>query len=369
VASGPSTCAQAQALGFDTAPVGPELSEWVALLASRVRGAPGDGLPPERIPFYFYPRLFGDCGAPLMTDDLLPLVQRVRPDLVVFESFAFAGPLAAAAANVPGVHHTVSVLPPTDVWQLCADAVSPLWRSVGLEPRPLAGLFEDLTLAVWPDTIDPGLGYAVEIDRMRAVVFDTTGDEKVPSWVSGLPERPTIYMTLGTELNSDVSVFRAVLDGLAREPVNVIVTVGRANDPAMLEPIPANARVERYIPQSLLLPSCQAVISHGGSGTTLATLAHGLPHLVIPQGADQFLNGELCEKAGAALTILPTDVSAEAVRRNIRALLDEEHYRHAARRLEEEIAAMPSPEQWVPRLHELAERARPRRSSVTGASP
>jgi UDP:flavonoid glycosyltransferase YjiC (YdhE family) len=52
--------------------------------------------------------------------------------------------------------------------------------------------------------------------------------------VADLPDRPTAYMTLGTVLNTDTSVFRAVLDGLAGAPVNLVITVGGANDPAVL---------------------------------------------------------------------------------------------------------------------------------------
>ena len=357
VSSGPSICAQAERLGFDTAPVGAELRDWQATLGGRMlRGSPGDGLPPDRILPYFYPRLFGEIGAPDMAADLVPLVERLAPDLVVFDSVTLAGPLAAAAVGVPGVHHTVSLLPPVEVWQLCADAVSPLWRSFGLQPRPFAGLFEDLTLAIWPASLDAAVGYGVKVDRMQPVIFDATGDEALPDWVPALADRPTVYMTLGTELNSDVSVFRAALDALAEEPVNLVVTVGRANDPSMLDPVPANARVERYIPQSLLLPHCDAVISHGGSGTTLAALWQGLPQVVIPQGADQFVNAELCSEAGAARTLQPDQVSPESVRDAVRAVLaDEGGIRRAARRLAGEMAAMAKPEEWVPRLHQLAE--------------
>lgn len=356
VASAPSICSQAERLGFATAAVGSELAEWQGILVGRMlRGAPGDGLPPERILPYFYPRLFGECGAPIMAEELVSLVERSGAELVIFDSVTFAGPLAAAAAGVPGVHHTVSVLPPVDVWQLCADAVSPLWRSFGLDPRPFGGLFEDLTLAIWPATLDAAADYGAKIERLQPVVFDATGDEGLPGWLSDLPSRPTVYMTLGTELNNDESVFRAAIDGLAGEEVNLVVTVGRANDPAMLDPLPANARVERYIPQSLLLPRCDAVISHGGSGTTLASLGHGLPQLVIPQGADQFVNGELCQEAGVAQTLLPDQVSPASVRAAVQRLLAPDgSAQRAARQLASEIDAMPTPGQWVPKLHQLA---------------
>ena len=125
VASAPSVCARAEEMGLAGMPAGPELDQWFAALQSRVRGTPGEGLAPQRILGYFLPRLFGECGAPMMADDLVPLVEQWRPDLIVYETMAFAAPLAAAVAKVPAVHHTVSPLPPPELWELCADALSP----------------------------------------------------------------------------------------------------------------------------------------------------------------------------------------------------------------------------------------------------
>jgi UDP:flavonoid glycosyltransferase YjiC (YdhE family) len=356
VASGPSVVAAAEAAGLAARTAGPDVDEWFTVLSSRVRGTPGDGLRPDRILSYFTPRLFGECGAPLMADDLVPLVSSWRPDLVVYEATTFAAPLAAATAGVPAVAVHVSPLPPVDIWELCGDAVSSLWRSFGLPAPPLAGLFEGLALSTWPESLDAALGYDhFPIGRLRPVPFDATGSEVLPDWVAGLPARPNVYMTLGTVTNTDVTVFRAVLEGLAEEHLNLIVTVGRDNDPEMLGALPANARVERYIPQSLLLESCSAVISHAGSGTTLAALTHGLPQLLIPQGADQFANAERCEQAGVATRLLPEQVSAAAVRDHVVALLaDDGRYRLRAMQLQLEVTSMPAPEHWAARLRDLA---------------
>jgi UDP:flavonoid glycosyltransferase YjiC (YdhE family) len=355
VASAPSVCARAEDMGLASAPAGPELDQWLAILQSRVRGTPGDGLRPERILGYFVPRLFGECGAPMMADDLIPVVEDWRPDLLVYETMAFAAPLVAAVANVPAVHHTVSPLAPPELWELCSDALSPLWRSLGMTPAPLGGLFDGLTLATWPPSLDTAPGYETsDIRRMRATPLDASGGEGLPDWVHSLPERPTVYMTLGTVTNTDVAVFRSALDGLAAEPVNLIVTVGRDNDPEMLGETPANAWVERYIPQSLLLTRCSAVISHAGSGTTLAALVHGLPQLMIPQGADQFVNAERCEQAGVGVRLLPDQVSAGKVRERLVALLSEGTYGRQAGRLQAEMASVPTPEEWVEPLRDLA---------------
>ena len=105
-----------------------------------------------------------------------------------------------------------------------------------------------------------------------------------------------VYATLGTQFNRATNVFRDILAGLTDEPLDVVVTVGRDQDPADLAPIPSNARVERYIPQVTLLPRCSVVVHHGGAGTTFGCLAHGVPQVVIPQGADNFINAAMVER-------------------------------------------------------------------------
>jgi len=116
-----------------------------------------------------------------------------------------------------------------------------------------------------------------------------------------------------------------------------------ANDPALLEPIPRNAIVERFIPQDTVLPHVQATVSHGGSGSMLAALAHGLPMLMLPQGADQFENAEACRSIGAALVLMPDRITAETIRAAMTTLLDDRTYAENAQRVAAEIASMQSP--------------------------
>ena len=62
-----------------------------------------------------------------------------------------------------------------------------------------------------------------------------------------------------------------------------------------------------YVPQSLLLPKCAAVICHAGAGTVLGALAAGLPLLLLPQGADQYVVADLVAAAGAGLKLAPAE--------------------------------------------------------------
>ena len=88
---------------------------------------------------------------------------------------------------------------------------------------------------------------------------------------------------MGTEFNRRPELFRAILDGLAASPFDVVVTIGAHGDPSAAGRRSANVRVERSIPQSQLLPRCAAFVSHGGSGALLGALRAGVPMLAIPR--------------------------------------------------------------------------------------
>jgi UDP:flavonoid glycosyltransferase YjiC (YdhE family) len=101
--------------------------------------------------------------------------------------------------------------------------------------------------------------------------------------------------------------------------------------------------VERFIPQASLLPACAALVHHGGAGTTFGALAHGLPQVVIPQGADNFILATMLERAGVAHVLRPGEESSDRIRDAVRRVLQEPGFASAARRVAAEIAGMPSP--------------------------
>lgn len=318
--------------------------DWFGVLDSRTRGSPGDGLAPERINHYFYPRLFGEVAATDMIDDVLACGRDLEPDVVVFETYALAGPLAADLLGVPGVHHHISPMLPHEVLQLADDAVSPLWRSFGRDTPGYAGAYRGVTIEVTPPSLERQQIPSGESLALRPV--------RLPLLPLTPSTPPVVYVTLGTFFGANADVFRAVLDGLAEEPVEMVVTVGADQDPARLGPTPKNAQVERFVPQADLLPACSAVVHHGGSGTLFGSLAHALPQVVVPQGADNFVNAHLLARSGAGRTLRPGEVAPESVRQALRLVLDDESYRDAARLIAGEIGVMPGPHDVAQTLRE-----------------
>jgi hypothetical protein len=282
------------------------------------------------------PRLFAEIGGDDMVDGVLDAVDEHDADLVVYESYALAAPLAAEVAGVPATHHLISPIIDPEVLGLASDAIAPLWRSKGRAGSPpYAGLYDGTTIEIMPPSLEARSVPGGETLRMRPC--------PLPAAVAASGGRPLVYLTLGTALNSATDVFRSVLAALGNDDVDVVVTVGADRDPADLGAVPANVLVERYIPQETLLPHCAAVVHHGGSGTMLGALAHGLPQLVIPQGADNFVNGALLDACGAGASLDPSRVEAEVVCRAVRTLLEDPGPRRAAERCAPEIEGMPGP--------------------------
>jgi UDP:flavonoid glycosyltransferase YjiC (YdhE family) len=341
IASGPDAEGAVTSRGLSFRPVGPAFGSWFAALRARTRGVPGDGLAPSRVQGYFVPRLFGEIGIALMVDDLLELCKVSEPALLVFDPYLFAAPLVAAATGAHAVLHSIGPLIDRSVLDLVGDAVSPIWREFGLEVPPAAGLYSGTTLTICPPSLDPTAVALRGMQTLRPAPLPLAEPPAMPVPL-GNPEHPLVYLSLGTFSNNDLDLFRLVLTALENEPVNVLATIGRDNDPSALAPIPENARVEQYVPQADVLPYCAAVVHHAGAGTMFGVLAHGLPSVALPQSADNFINANLLAKAGAAYTLMPREVTGPAVRDTLRTVLGTGSYRQRARELADEIAAMPS---------------------------
>jgi len=166
-----------------------------------------------------------------------------------------------------------------------------------------------------------------------------------------------VYVTLGTFANQDLAMFRLVLRVLASLPIGVLVTAGDDSVASALAEDAeraGNAVVVGFVPQAAVLPHCDAVLHHAGAGTTFGVLAHGLPSVALPQGADNFSIARRLATIGVAPVLMPAAVTEGAVRVAVQQALGDPAYRHRAGQLAAEIAAMPTPAQVIPTLRSVA---------------
>jgi UDP:flavonoid glycosyltransferase YjiC (YdhE family) len=292
---------------------------------------------------------------PRMVIDILRLADTWRPDLIVRDASDYGGCVAAEVLDIPHASNEAVAFSP---WQseVAAEPLGDLRNAFGLPPDPeLQMLQRYLELTPFPPGLD-GVGEAPRPTRRhyRTSSFDRSGDEAAPDWPLPLADAPLVFATLGTVMNTHTDLLAAFIEALRDEHVNLVVTVGRNGDPDQFGRQPPNVRIERYIPQSLLFPRCDLVISHGGSNTMLAALAHGIPQVMAPITADQPDNADRALAAGLARLVPLAGVSPATIREAALNVLSEPSYRQAAERTRDVMAALPEVRDVAALLEQLA---------------
>ena len=310
------------------------------------------------------PNIFVGVYAVAMVPDLLTIAREWRPDLIVRDANEYGGCVAAEVLGIPhALVRTSSTCSHYGLRHLVAEPLARLRELNGLPPDPDDAMpFRYLHLAAEPPRFRlAGEPVAPTAHPLRPVNFESE-DQRFPPWMADLPDRPTIYATLGTMASRRPdarALFTAMLAALRDEPVNVILTVGRDNDPADLGPQPGTVHIERFIPQSALLPHCDLVVQQGGFSTVTGALNAGLPIVVIPMSADQPYNAACCAALGVGRMIGPGERTPEAIRAAVHAVLADPTYRQNAERLRDEMVAQPGPEYAVELLERLAVEKQP----------
>ncbi|MFD5248095.1 glycosyltransferase [Amycolatopsis sp. NPDC058340] len=289
--------------------------------------------------------------APLRAKDVMALCQGWEPDLLVCDEADHGAMIAAERSGLPHATVLVTAAGVLIRAELIDDALNEVRAANGLPPqRNLEMAYRHLVLSPFPASFrDPRFPLP---PTARPFHSPLPGRGPAPEWhVEG---RRTVYFTLGTIFNTESGdLFTRALAGLREVDATCVVTVGNLIDPAEFGPQPEHIHLTRYLPQDDVLPYCDAVLSHGGSGSLLGAIAHGLPMALLPMGADQPHNGDRVTELGLGVVLDVIDATARDIRDAVTTVLTEPSYRETAGRLRDEVTAYPAPEKMVPLLEGL----------------
>ncbi|MDQ6606861.1 MAG: hypothetical protein M3Z06_09995 [Actinomycetota bacterium] len=194
------------------------------------------------------------------------------------------------------------------------------WAMAAASGRPFAGPYGDRTVLY----TSPELTGALITHPSRRFVGplepgdEATGRLEEPA-LAGLGGRPLVLMALGTLMTDRAELLRAALEGLAEEPVELLLATGERFSPAGLENVPANARVLARVEQTAVLRRASVFITHAGINSVLEALLAGVPMLCAPGAGDQLAGADRVVELGAG-RMLGAE-RAKALRDGVRALL------------------------------------------------
>lgn len=261
---------------------------------------------------------------------------RANPvDVVVREPTDFAPAFAAELLGVPHVTLGRSQFLPARHWGPYVGAsLAEVRLQLGLPADPgLHQLFGSCYLDMVPEWFQPpGLALPANRVEIRADGFDGPDDlADDAGWAWGLASDRRVYVTFGTHYNRNHGLVRTVVDAVSGPGGDILVTVGRDQEPRQVVPgsLPG-VTVRRYVPQSRVLAGCSLVVCHGGYSTVLGSIRAGVPLVVIPRGSDHFANAEQAQRLGVAVVVGSDAVNAQAIRTAVETVLCDPEYARAA---------------------------------------
>jgi UDP:flavonoid glycosyltransferase YjiC (YdhE family) len=292
------------------------------------------------------------------TQDTLPLVRELRPDVVVADILTLAPSLAAELNGIPRATLIPHVYPENEpdfpiyslgarlprtaagraLWRL---AQGPIRRGVelgrvelnqtrarlGLPPLQYGhgGTSRELALVA----TFPQLEYPRAWPPWAHVVGPLMWEP--PARDVELPpgDAPLVLIAPSTAQDPDHRLLGAALRGLADAPVRVLATWNRRL-PSRPLTVPANARVVEWVSYARTMPLCDVVVCHAGHGTLVRALACGCAVVACPHVGDMNENAARLDWFGAGVRLPRRFVSPRPLRLAVERALSEPSIRARA---------------------------------------
>ena len=276
--------------------------------------------------------------------DARDALTELRPDLAVVDCMLPAAIAAARATGTPtaSLVHFLYGLARTQMlragggWTTDLRTLAATHRMLGLAAaRDGLSAWEapELVLVTAPRWLD------VDCDAPANVLHaGPLGVRRSPPQPARADERRRVVLTFSTTvMDGQVGLIDRVCEAVADLDVDAVLTLGGAVERDAVR-VPDSVEVVAFADHDRLMPSCAAVIGHGGLGTVLRALAHGVPQLLLPLGRDQAFNAGRVEQLEAGIR-LPTDAPPERIQLGLRALLTDSRFSEAAARAASRIGA------------------------------
>lgn len=228
---------------------------------------------------------------------------------------AFPHPLAnIKSTNVDQSYVNFMSYPLVDLmtWQGLGDLVNRFRvETLGLEPvstlwapGQLCRLRVPMTYLWSPGLVPKPADWGPEIDIAGYVFLDLASSYAPPqdlaAFLQRSDDRPIIYIGFGSisGIDDPAALTRMIFEAVSTARVRAVISRGWGGMGDGMEK-PDGVFMVDNVPHDWLFPQVDAVVHHGGAGTTAAGLRFGKPTMIVPFFGDQPFWSAMIAKAGA----------------------------------------------------------------------
>ncbi|ATA28885.1 glycosyl transferase family protein [Mycobacterium lepraemurium] len=227
-------------------------------------------------------------------------------------------------------------------------------EATGPSPRRIAAR-GSLEIQAYDEVCFPGLAEEwAKWDGQRPFVgtltmeLTTEADDEVMSWIRG--GTPPICFGFGSmPVESPADTVDMIGTACAQLGERALLCAGRSDFSGV--PAPDHVKVVGPVNYAAIFPACRAVVHHGGSGTTAASLRAGVPTLILSMDANQTIWGAQLKRLKVGATRRFSATYRDSLVQDLRKILVPDY----ARRAREIAARMTKPADSVMKAADVVE--------------
>ena len=272
------------------------------------------------------------------------VIGEIRPDVVVSDSVAFWGKLAAMKHDIPYVSSTTTFAFNRYSAKYMQESAWDIVRMLAAMPRinkqlkrlrekgyPVKSLLDIVQNDNDTNTIVYTSGYFQPCSETFSDRYHFIGPSIRP--ITEPVEKTsdkTVYISMGT-VNQNRQFYRNCINVLAPTGWQVIISMGTNTD--HFDDLPKNIQVYESVDQMAVLSIADAFITHCGMNSASEGLYFGVPLVLFPQTPEQDAVAKRTEELGAGVRL--KSISEEDVLGALTKVLHEPQYKAGAERISE----------------------------------
>ena len=290
-------------------------------------------------------------------------IREIEPDIIVSDSVAFWGKLAAMKHNIPYVCSTTTFAfnrysaaymkeTPWDILKMLAamPRINRQIRRLQEKGYPVKGLLE----IVQNDNETNTIVYTSKLFQPRSETFSDRYHFIGPSMrpitqpIEKTAEK-TVYVSMGT-VNKNREFYRSCMNAFGDTGWQVIVSMGTNNE--HFDYVPDNVQIYDSVDQMAVLSIADAFVTHCGMNSASEGLYYRVPLVLFPQTPEQGAVAKRTEELGAGIRL--NSITPEAIRSAVSTVLSDPSYRTNAGKISDSFHACGGVSEAVAFLEEIA---------------
>ena len=299
---------------------------------------------------------------------VLPFFERHRPDLILYDSAAYAGLVIGAKLRVP----TIRLSPQfayTETSIECSK-ISPALRSSLLDLKVQSDEFFQACGVqrrnIIFNTMEPTEYFYVDDFQLGQYARDTwnlyagrCAAERPCDGVwrsTRVDDRPSVLVSTTTVYREGpgLEYYKTCMHALNTLHWHTVLAIGGDTDPAGLYPLPPNCEIVQHTPLILIMPHVDVIVCAAGMSTTMESMYHGLPMLMLTPGHHELeVYAQNVEDLGLGRHLRKDIATVENITRCATQMFEDRALRQRVRQMQEKVRRSAGGEEVVNWLEQM----------------